>query len=128
MSEPAIVAEGLRKCFGKVVAVEDATFTVGAGSSTALLGGNGAGKTTTIAMLLGLVLPPSGTARVLGHDMSDDRQRALPALNFSSPYIDLPHRLTVRQNLEIYARLYGLDAVAERCTELAAQLDVTGFL
>jgi ABC-2 type transport system ATP-binding protein len=128
MGDPAIAAEGLRKSFGSVLAVEDATFTAAAGSSTALLGGNGAGKTTTIAMLLGLVLPTSGTARVLGHDMSDDRQRALPALNFTSPYIDLPHRLTVRQNLEVYARLYGLAAVAKRCEELAAQLDVTALL
>ena len=73
-----------------------------------LLGGNGAGKTTTIAMLLGLLEPTAGEIHVLGIDMRRRRYAALPRMNFSSPYVDLPHRLTVRQNLAFYGRLYGV--------------------
>ena len=74
------------------------------GSITALLGGNGAGKTTTIAMLMGLVVPTSGEARVFGADMARERHKVLHRMNFESPYVDVPMRLTVRQNLEIFAQ------------------------
>ena len=74
-----------------------------------MLGANGAGKTTTIAMILGLLLPSAGRVRIFGRDMATDRYALLPRMNFSSPYTDLPHRLTVRENLTVYARLYGLD-------------------
>jgi ABC-type multidrug transport system, ATPase component len=79
---------------------------------TALLGGNGAGKTTTIAMLLGLLLPTSGSIRIFGRDMLADRFPLLARMNFSSPYVDLPQRLTVRQNLTVYAHLYRLSTAA----------------
>ena len=84
------------------------SFAVARGVTAALLGGNGAGKTTTLSILLGLLLPTAGRVRVFGEDMLRHRYRVLPRMNFSSPYVDLPHRLTVRQNLLIYARLYGL--------------------
>ena len=83
-----------------------------AGSTTALLGANGAGKTTTIAMLLGLLAPSAGRIEVLGEDMLRHRYRVLGRINFSSPYVDLPLRLTVRQNLLVYADLYGVAAPA----------------
>ncbi|MGE5506757.1 MAG: ABC transporter ATP-binding protein [Actinomycetota bacterium] len=128
MTEPAIQVCKLRKCFGAVVAVDDVDFQVARGSITALLGGNGAGKTTTLSMLLGLLVPTSGTVRVLGEDMVHHRYRVLPRVNFSSPYVDLPHRLTVAENLTVYGHLYGLPDVKGRIAELAADLDLGPFL
>ena len=103
--DPAIEVRDLVKRYGEVTAVAGVSFKVARGETTALLGGNGAGKTTTIGMLLGLVKPTSGEARVLGVDVRRDRQRVLSRINFQSPYVDLPKRLTVRQNLAVYARL-----------------------
>ncbi len=121
MSANAIIASGLAKRFDDVVAVDGIDFTVPAGGITALLGGNGAGKTTTIGMLLGLVKPSAGRIEVLGADMLRHRHRVLGRINFSSPYVDLPLRLTVAENLRVYAQLYGMvdirgavDLVAER--------------
>jgi ABC-2 type transport system ATP-binding protein len=93
-----------------------------------LLGGNGAGKTTTIAMLLGLLEPTAGEIRVLGVDMLKRRYAALPRMNFSSPYVDLPHRLTVRQNLLFYGRLYGVRDLARRIDEIAEHMQIGPFL
>jgi ABC-2 type transport system ATP-binding protein len=93
-----------------------------------LLGGNGAGKTTTLAILLGLLLPSSGLVEVLGHDMARNRHRALPRMNFSSPYVDLPGRLSVLENLRVYGHLYGVRGVDRRITELAGRFDLTGVL
>jgi ABC-2 type transport system ATP-binding protein len=128
MNEYAIEVAGLEKRFGAVRAVDGLNFRAPRGQITALLGGNGAGKTTTIGMLLGLVLPTAGDIRVLGEDMLRHRHRVLPRLNFSSPYVDLPHRLTVRQNLRIYAELYGLADVAGRIARLADDLQLGEFL
>ena len=99
-----------------------------AGSTTALLGGNGAGKTTTISILLGLLTPTSGTVTVLGVDMLRDRYRVLGRMNFSSPYVDLPRRLTVVENLRVYGRLYGVRNLQQRIAELARELDLEEFL
>ncbi|MCB2099401.1 MAG: ABC transporter ATP-binding protein [Rhodobacterales bacterium] len=127
-----MAVRALRKTFGAgkapVVAVDGIDFTVARGGTTALLGGNGAGKTTTIGMLLGLLLPTSGTITMLGEDMLRHRHRVLARMNFSSPYVDLPRRLTVRENLTVYAHLYGLDRTAERIAALARDLDITAFL
>ncbi len=128
MSSPAIEVQDLAKRFGEVAAVDGISFSVAAGSCTALLGGNGAGKTTSISMLLGLLLPSSGSVRVLGHDMSRHRHRALPYLNFSSPYVDLPQRLTVRQNLTVYAALYAVPKAKARIATLAKDLDIEAFI
>lgn len=130
---PAIRAEGLTKRFptpdGRdVTAVDAIGFTVPRGSVTGLLGGNGAGKTTTISMLLGLLLPTAGTVEILGVDMARHRHAVLPRMNFSSPYVELPHRLTVRENLTVYAHLYGLTCVKKRVQELAEHLDLSRFL
>ena len=118
----------LRKVYGTVVAVDDLTFTVPRGAVLGLLGGNGAGKTTTIAMLLGLLEPTIGEIHVLGIDMSKRRYAALPHMNFSSPYVDLPHRLTVRENLLFYGRLYGVKQLARRIDEIATDMQVAEFL
>jgi ABC-2 type transport system ATP-binding protein len=124
----AIEVSGLRKVFGEVIAVDGLDFAVPQGKVVGLLGGNGAGKTTTLSMLLGLLLPTSGSLKVLGEDMLKHRYRVLGRMNFSSPYVDLPHRLTVKQNLQIYARLYGVKAIDARVNELAKELDIVGFL
>jgi len=130
LSDGVIIAERLSKRFhpGAAPAVDGISFVVPRGSTVALLGGNGAGKTTTISMLLGLLLPSGGRITVLGHDMARDRFAVLPRMNFSSPYVDLPHRLTVRENLAVYARLYGVRDRRSRIAELAGMLDLTGFL
>src|SRR6266404_9828132 len=108
MPEPVILVDNLVKRYERTLAVDGISFTVARGVTAALLGGNGAGKTTTLSILLGLLLPTAGGVQVLGEDMLRHRYRVLPRMNFSSPFVDLPHRLTVRQNLLIYARLYGL--------------------
>ncbi|HYC05672.1 MAG TPA: ABC transporter ATP-binding protein [Azospirillaceae bacterium] len=125
---PSIRVQNLVKRYGPVTAVDGIDFEVAQGGTVALLGGNGAGKTTTISMLLGLLLPTSGTVEVLGHDMLRERYRVLPRMNFSSPYVDLPHRLTVEENLTVYAHLYGLTNVKRRIQAMAEELDVARFL
>ena len=124
----AIRAEALTKRFDDVLAVDAIDFDVAAGGVTALLGGNGAGKTTTLAMLLGLLLPSSGSITVLGCDMVRERYRVLSQMNFSSPYVDLPKRLTVRQNLLVFARLYGVSQPARRVADLARELELEPFI
>jgi ABC-2 type transport system ATP-binding protein len=128
MPEPVILVDHIVKRYGSTVAVDGISFTVERGITAALLGGNGAGKTTTLSILLGLLLPTSGAVRVLGEDMLRHRYRVLPRMNFSSPYVDLPHRLTVRQNLSIYARLYGLSRREERIEILARDLQIEPLL
>ena len=124
----AVNVEKLTKRFGAVTAVDDISFTIPAGSCTALLGGNGAGKTTTIAMLLGLLLPSSGSIAVLGEDMLRHRFRVLPRLNFSSPYVELPHRLTVAENFRIYADLYEIPAPGERIARIVADFNLADII
>jgi len=129
MKSPAIEVHDLCKAFrpglGKpeVKAVDHIDFLVPEGATVGLLGGNGAGKTTTIAMILGLIEPTAGTIRVFGHDIARERHRVLKLMNFQSPYVDLPRRLTVRQNLMVYANLYGVRNAKGRIETLAQDLD-----
>jgi ABC-2 type transport system ATP-binding protein len=125
---PAIAVDQLVKVYKTTRAVDGISFALEQGSITGLLGGNGAGKTTTIAMILGLVLPTSGTVRVLGADMPRQRYRVLHRMNFESPYVDMPHRLTVRQNLRVFGRLYAVEHLRARIDELASDLDLKEFL
>ena len=128
MAEPAIIAKNLTKRYDSVLAVDAINFVVEPGSITALLGGNGAGKTTTIAMLLGLLLPTSGSISVLGTDMIRDRYKVLPRMNFSSPYVEMPKRLTVAENLKVYAALYGISHIKRRICEIAEAMDIASLL
>lgn len=128
VSPPAIEADRLTKRYGDAVAVDAISFSIPAGSVTGLLGGNGAGKTTTIGMIMSLVAPTSGRVSVLGFDMARDAYRVLHRMNFESPYVDLPHRLTVRQNLSVFGRLYSVANVPERIERLAADLDLKSFI
>src|SRR5579883_3097597 len=125
---PVIDVRGLTKRYQNVTAVDDLSFAVPGGQITALLGGNGAGKTTTLSMLLGLLMPSAGTVEVMGADMLRDRYRVLHRMNFSSPYVEMPKRLTPLENLTVYAHLYGIDSVRERIEAIAADLMLTSFL
>lgn len=124
----AIEADRLTKYYGENIAVGGISFGIETGSITGLLGGNGAGKTTTIGMIMGLVAPTSGSVKVLGADMAREPYRSLHRMNFESPYVDLPHRLTVRQNLTVFGLLYGVPEIAHRITQLATDLDLHEFL
>jgi ABC-2 type transport system ATP-binding protein len=124
----AIRVDGLVKRYGATLAVDHVSFRVARGETLGLLGGNGAGKTTTIAMLLGLLIPSAGSIHVLGFDMARDRFAALARMNFSSPYVALPSRLSVAENLRVYGHLYGVPKLERRIGELAAELELTALL
>ncbi len=126
--EPAISVEHLVKVYRTTRAVDDISFDIAAGSVTALLGGNGAGKTTTIGMIMGLTEPTSGKIRVLGHPMLQERDEVLWRMNFESPYVDMPMRLTVRQNLTVFGRLYDVKDLRAQIDRLAEQLALQEFL
>jgi ABC-2 type transport system ATP-binding protein len=127
-STAAIAVEALVKRYKSALAVDGISFALPPGSVTGLLGGNGAGKTTTIAMIMGLVTPTSGRVTVLGVEMPAQRYRVLHRMNFESPYVDMPMRLTVRQNLSVFAQLYAVPDIAGRIANLAVELDLTEFL
>jgi ABC-2 type transport system ATP-binding protein len=127
-SEPAVRADRLTKVYKTSTAVDGISFALPPGTVTGLLGGNGAGKTTTIAMLMGLVMPTSGSVRVFGAEMPRERYRVLGRMNFESPYVEMPMRLTIRQNLTVFGMLYGVDDLAERIEEIAAQLELSDLL
>ncbi len=112
---------GLRKSFDGHVAVDGVSFRIDPGETVGLLGPNGAGKTTLIHMLLGLILPGEGTIRVFGLEMPARRQEILARANFSSAYVQMPLSLTPRQNLEVFARLYGVERASKRVRELLAR-------
>ena len=124
----AIRIEGLTKRYGTVLAVDSLSFAVPPGQTIGLLGGNGAGKTTTIAMLLGMLIPTAGRIAILGHDRGRHRFRALARMNFSSPYIALPSRLSVAENLRVYGHLYNVRQLEARIAQLAEELDLGAFL
>ncbi|MDM7945933.1 MAG: ABC transporter ATP-binding protein [Oceanibaculum nanhaiense] len=132
MPHAVLEVQSLRKEYRSrertVTAVDGIDFAIAAGQTVALLGGNGAGKTTTLSMLLGLLIPTSGSIRILGEDMVRHRYRVLPRMNFSSPYVELPHRLSVVQNLGIYARLYGVRDRKARISQIAADMDIEALL
>ncbi len=128
MQDSVIEVRGLTKRYGAVLAVDSIDFSVQRGSTTALLGGNGAGKTTTLAMLLGLLLPTSGSITIFGVDMLRHRHRVLPRMNFSSPYVDLPGRLTVREILTVYGHLYAVRNLKARIARIADELSISEFL
>ena len=128
MSDIIVNVHNLSKRFGNVVAVDQISFNLARGSTVGLLGGNGAGKTSTLGMLLGLLLPSSGEIKIFGEDIIRHRHRVLPWMNFSSPYVDLPHRLTVRENLSVYGRLYGVPRIKSRINQLAHDFSLLEFL
>ena len=125
---PPIAVERLVKIYKTGPAVDGISFTLAPGTITALLGGNGAGKTTTIASIMGLITPTSGRVSVLGAQMPAQRYRVLQRMNFESPYVEVPMRLTVRQNLTVFGKLYDVDHLRERIAELGHELDLIELL
>ena len=126
--EPAIAVDQLVKVYKTTRAVDGISFALKPGSVTGLLGGNGAGKTTTIAMIMGLIMPTSGTVKVFGAEMPRQRYQVLHEMNFESPYVDMPHRLTVRQNLKVFGRLYAMEDLGGCIAALARELDLVDLL
>jgi ABC-2 type transport system ATP-binding protein len=127
-AQASVSVDNVVKVYRSTRAVDGISFALAPGSVTALLGGNGAGKTTTIAMIMGLVTPTEGTVTVLGAEMPRQRYQVLHRMNFESPYVDMPKRLTVRQNLSVFAALYGVADVEARIAELSEDLSLGDFL
>ena len=124
MSGAVVEVSGLCKRFGAVTAVDDLSFAVQRGEVFGLLGPNGAGKTTTLQMLLGLTTPSSGSARILGLDVARQRRQVLQRVNFSSAYIALPSNLTAWENLNVFAKLYGVRDARRRIPALLEELEI----
>jgi len=127
-TESPIAVSRLVKRYKAVTAVDGISFAIEAGACAALLGGNGAGKTTTISTIMGLVEPTAGEVTVLGAAMPRQRHRVLHRMNFESPYVNMPMRLTVRQNLNVFGMLYGCADVPGRIRALADEFDMHVFL
>ena len=124
-----IEVKNLAKSFNKTIAVKDISFNIEKNKTLGLLGPNGCGKTTTIGMMLGLIKPTSGKILINNRDINNsDNTELLSIMNFASPYIELPKKLTVSQNLEIYGRLYGVKNLSERIIEIANDLKLNLFL
>ena len=121
--------KNLSKQFKSTIAVNNISFEIEKNNTLGLLGPNGCGKTTSIGMMLGLITPSSGEIFINGTKLnSKNRIKLLTLMNFASPYIELPKKLTVKQNLEVYARLYGVKKKDERIEELTEYLNLNKFL
>jgi len=128
MNENIIEVKKLNKIYDKIIAVKDLSFVINKGKIIGLLGPNGCGKTTTIAMILGLVKPTSGEIIIKGKNLEKERINLLEKMNFISPYVELPKKLTVEENLKVYAGLYGVKNVNEKISELINELRLNKFL
>ena len=121
--------KNLVKNFGTTIAVNNISFIIEKNKTLGLLGPNGCGKTTSIGMMLGLITPSSGEVFINGISLEPkNRIKLLSLMNFASPYIELPKKLTVEQNLEVYARLYGVKEIKKRKEEMVEDLNLQKFL
>ena len=124
-----IKVQNLTKKFKNYLAVNNINFTLDKNKTLGMLGPNGCGKTTSIGMMLGLISPTSGEVLINGQNVeSADRNDLLSRMNFASPYIELPKKITVKQNLEVYGRLYGVKDLKNRITEISDDLNLNDFL
>ncbi len=121
--------KNLKKKFQDFTAVNNINFFIDKGQTLGLLGPNGCGKTTTIGMLLGLIKPTSGEILVNEKNYEIlNREELLSCFNFASPYVELPKKLTVKENLEIYGRLYGVEDLHNRIIEITDDLDLNKLI
>ena len=123
-----IIVENLSKNYQKKEAVKNISFTINENEILGLLGPNGCGKTTTIAMMLGLLKPSSGNVKIHGQDIEKNRISLLHKMNFISPYIELPKKLTVMENLIVYGNLYSVKNINERIEYLSHKLRLNEFI
>lgn len=126
--KPLVEVRGLTKTFNGIKAVDNISFEVYEGEILGIIGPNGAGKTTTLQMLLDLTTPTSGEIRIFGLELATNRPEILGKVNFSSSYISLPHSLTVRENLKIFARLYDVASPKARIHELATAFEIEDLM
>ena len=127
MNKLAIEINNLNKSFKNILAVKNINFKIDKGRIIGLLGPNGCGKSTTIGMMLGLIKPTSGTVVINGQNIENNRTNLLEKMNFISPYIELPKKLTVEENLKVYGRLYGVKNLESKISELMEKLKLTQF-
>ena len=119
----------LCKKFNKISAVNGINFSIEKNKTLGLLGPNGCGKTTSIGMMLGLITPSSGEIIIDNHLLNEKNKiNLLSKMNFASPYIELPKKLTVFQNLNVYARLYGVKNINQRIDEMTEDLNLQDFI
>ena len=125
----SIEIKNLSKKFNETYAVKNVNFTIGTNKTIGLLGPNGCGKTTSIGMMLGLIKPTTGDIIIQNKNINTfERNKLLSIMNFASPYVELPKKLSVRQNLQIYGRLYGVKDLSLRIDELAEDLNLKDFI
>jgi len=125
----SIEIKNLSKKFNEVYAVKNINFTIGSNKTIGLLGPNGCGKTTSIGMMLGLIKPTTGDIIIQNKNINTfERNKLLSIMNFASPYVELPKKLSVKQNLQIYGRLYGVNDLSIRIDELAEDLNLKDFI
>ena len=123
-----IEIKNLTKVYDNYLAVDKINFQLNKNRTLGLLGPNGCGKTTTIGMILGLIAPTNGEILIENRNMNTlNRDEVLARFNFASPYVELPKKLTVKQNLEIYGRLYGIEDLSTRINEISKDLDIKNF-
>jgi len=127
MNELVIEINNLNKKYRNILAVKNINFKINKGTIVGLLGPNGSGKSTTIGMILGLIKPSSGTVIINGQNIEKHRTHLLEKMNFISPYVELPKKLTVEENLEVYGRLYGVKNLKDKISDLMKKLNLTEF-
>ena len=127
MIKNIIEIKELKKVFNKTIAVDNLNFEIQKGKIIGLLGPNGCGKSTTIGMMLGLIKPTSGSVIINNKNIEDNRTSLLEKMNFISPYVELPKKLTVEENLKVYARLYGVKNLKEKIDNLIEKLNLSEF-
>ena len=127
MNKETIIIDGLTKQFKNTLAVKNISFKIGKGKIIGLLGPNGCGKSTTIGMMLGLIKPSSGTVIINGQNIEHNRTDLLEKMNFISPYVELPKKLTVEENLKVYGRLYGVKNLQHKISDLMEKLNLFDF-
>jgi len=129
MNKISIEIKNLSKHYNNIEAVKNINFKINKGSIVGLLGPNGCGKTTTIGMMLGLIKPSSGAVFINDQNIESEKNRTkiLEKMNFISPYVELPKKLTVEENLKVYGKMYGVNNLQDRISDLMKQLNLSEF-
>jgi len=127
MNKEIITINNLAKSFKNILAVKNISFKIYKGTIIGLLGPNGCGKSTTMGMMLGLIKPSAGTVIINGQNIEYNRTKLLEKMNFISPYIELPKKLSVEENLKVYGRLYGVENLNDKISDLMEKLNLTEF-